>query len=122
MKRTLSRVKRSPRRPAVPGEGLGGQLVEEPIVQRVGHLLAGLEDQAWVKPVQHAGNPAEVVRVRMGDDCEGQLPRAVARQERHDHPAAGVAAIVPGSGVDHHPASCRGAKDRAISLPYVEKM
>jgi hypothetical protein len=106
----------------VPGDGVRRQLTEETIVLRVRDRLAGLDHYARTKAVQDANNTAQMIRVRVGDECDGQIPSPVARQERHHDPASGVAAVAPGAGIDQHPVARRGAKERTVSLPHVEKM
>jgi hypothetical protein len=106
----------------VPGDALSRELVQELIVLRIGHLFARLDDQARPEPIEHGRNPTEVVGVRMRDKRYRELADAMAGQERNDNASSRIVVLAPGSGVDQHPVTGGGAKQRTVTLPYVKKM
>ncbi len=63
-----------------------------------------------------------MVSVRVGDDDASPAPGPLACQERHDHPAAGIAVAASRTRVDQHPTPPRRTQHRTIALPHIEKM
>jgi hypothetical protein len=106
----------------VPGDRFSGQLIEEFIVQRVGNLIAGLDNQPGMKPVEHAGNAAKMVGMCVGDDGHRKLPCAMTYQERDHDAASGIAPIVPGARIDQNPSASRRPQQGPVALTHVEKM
>ena len=106
----------------VPPDGIGSELIEKGIVERIGHPLARLEHQLGVEPIQHAGNAAEMVGMCVGNDDDRQLPGSLTGQKWSHHPAAGIALAAPRARVDQDPTPTRRPQHRTISLADVEKM
>lgn len=107
---------------SVPRDGFTRKPIEETIVQRIAHLLARFDHHSRLKPVQHACYTTQVVRVRVGYECDGQLSSPVAQQERNYHAAASVRVVTPWPGIDQYPTTPGCPKEGPISLSYVEKM
>src|SRR5215217_4640421 len=86
----------------MPGNCLTRELVEEGVIQRVGHWFARLDHNPGPVPLQDTD--------------------AMASKERNYHSPASIALIRLWSGVNQHPVPGRCPEQRAIALSDIKKM
>src|SRR4051812_34174175 len=108
--------------PNMPGDGVGRELLQKPVVQRVRNQLARLDHEAGMESLEHGGNTAEVVSMRVRYKGEGQVSRPMTQQKGNHHAPPRIVSVVHGPGIDQNPPAGRGLQDGTVSLTNVEKM
>ncbi len=106
----------------VPGNAVGEQPVQEAGVSRVGHVGAGLDDQARREARHHGRQAAEVIGMGVGDHRERQGAGTLPLEKRRHHPSPRVRAFARGAGVHQDPVPGRRPDRRGVALPHVQKM
>ena len=109
-----------PRR--MPRYAVGEEPVEEAGVPRVGHVGAGLDDQARREACHHGRQAAEMIGVGVGDDRERQRADTLPLEKRRHHPAPRIRALASGAGVHQDPVTGRRTDRSGVALPHVQKM
>jgi hypothetical protein len=89
----------------VPGDPLGGELVEKLIVEWVSHRFARLDHQSGPEAVEDGGNPTQMVRMRVGDECYREIVGPLPDEEGNHHSPSRIVMLSPRTGVDQDPAS-----------------
>lgn len=113
--------------PVGPGPGrpptgsLRRQLVKKAPVERVRRGPARLRCRSDLDFVQDRANPAEMIRMRVGDDQQADLSDPAPAKKRYHHVFPGIPTGVGRTGIHQYPASARGADDGPIPLPDRQK-
>src|SRR3954451_2984332 len=102
--------------PNMPGDGVGRELLQEPVVQRVRNQLARLDHEPGMKSLEHGGNTAEVVSVCVRHEGEGQVSRPMTHQKGYHHAPPRIVPVSDGPGVDQNPPARRRLQDGTVSL------
>lgn len=105
-----------------PGDPPGVQQVEQPGVERVGDQRPRLEHLPHRRPVEHRGEPAQVIEMRVGDHRQGEPTGPLPRKKRQHHPPSGIEPLSRRAGINQDPASPRRPEECGVPLADVQKM